>query len=40
MPPMNQIVVQTILLPPDRRDETVLNQTKKPTYTESAGSGE
>ena len=26
MPPMNQIVVQTILLPPDRRDETVLNQ--------------
>ena len=29
MPPMNQIVVQTILLPPDRRDETVLNQAKK-----------
>ena len=28
MPPMNQIVVQTILLPPDRRDETVLNQEK------------
>jgi glutathione S-transferase len=28
MPPMNQIVVQTILLPPDRRDETVLNQSK------------
>ena len=26
MPPMNQIVVQTILLPPDRRDETVLKQ--------------
>ena len=26
MPPMNQIVVQTILLPADRRDETVLNQ--------------
>ena len=26
MPPMNQIVVQTILLPPDRRDEKVLNQ--------------
>ena len=26
MPPMNQIVVQTVLLPPDRRDETVLNQ--------------
>ena len=25
MPPMNQIVVQTVLLPPDRRDETVLN---------------
>ena len=29
MPPMNQIVVQTILLPADRRDETVLNQAKK-----------
>tara|TARA_Y100000813_G_C24064277_1_gene305536 strand:- start:484 stop:813 length:330 start_codon:yes stop_codon:yes gene_type:complete len=29
MPPMNQIVVQTVLLPPDRRDETVLNQAKK-----------
>ena len=28
-PPMNQIVVQTILLPPDRRDEVVLNQAKK-----------
>ena len=28
MPPMNQIVVQTILLPPDRRDERVLNQAK------------
>ncbi|MDC1013650.1 glutathione S-transferase family protein [Gammaproteobacteria bacterium] len=28
MPPMNQIVVQSILLPPDRRDETVLNQAK------------
>ena len=26
MPPMNQIVVQTVLLPPDRRDETVLKQ--------------
>ena len=26
MPPMNQIVVQTVLLPPDRRDEVVLNQ--------------
>ena len=29
MPPMNQIVVQKILLPADRRDETVLNQAKK-----------
>jgi len=29
MPPMNQIVVQTILLPADRRDESVLNQAKK-----------
>ena len=28
MPPMNQIVVQTVLLPPDRRDEIVLNQAK------------
>ena len=28
MPPMNQIVVQTVLLPPDRRDETVLSQAK------------
>ena len=28
MPPMNQIVVQTLLLPPERRDETVLNQAK------------
>ena len=28
MPPMNQIVVQSILLPPDRRDEAVLNQAK------------
>ena len=26
MPPMNQIVVQTVLLPEDRRDENVLNQ--------------
>ena len=26
MPPMNQIVVQTVLLTPDRRDEAVLNQ--------------
>ena len=29
MPPMNQIVVQTVLLPPDRRDEAVLNQATK-----------
>ncbi len=29
MPPMNQVVVQTILLPADRRDEAVLNQAKK-----------
>ncbi len=29
MPPINTIVVQTILLPEDRRDETVLNQAKK-----------
>ena len=28
MPPMNQVVVQTILLPPDRRDENVLKQAK------------
>ena len=28
MPPMNQSVVQTVLLPPDRRDEGVLNQAK------------
>ena len=28
MPPMNQIVVHTVLLPPERRDETVLNQAK------------
>jgi len=26
MPPVNTIVVQTLLLPPDRRDETVLGQ--------------
>ena len=26
MPPMNTIVVHTLLLPPERRDETVLNQ--------------
>ena len=29
MPPINTIVVQTILLPEDRRDKTVLNQAKK-----------
>ena len=29
MPHMNQIVVQTILLPPDRRDENVLLQAQK-----------
>ncbi|MEM9225069.1 MAG: glutathione S-transferase family protein [Pseudomonadota bacterium] len=29
MPPMNTIVVHTILLPPDRRDETVLGQAQK-----------
>ena len=29
MPPVNTIVVQTILLPPDRRDETALAQAKK-----------
>ena len=28
MPPMNQVVVQTILLPPDRRDENVLRQAR------------
>ena len=28
MPPMNTIVVHTILLPPERRDETVLGQHK------------
>ena len=28
MPPINTIVVQTILLPQDRRDETVLKQAK------------
>ena len=28
MPPMNQIVVQTLLLPPDRRDEVLLVQAK------------
>ena len=29
MPPVNTIVVQTLLLPPDRRDETVLAQAKR-----------
>ena len=29
MPPVNTIVVQTILLPPDRRDETALKQAQK-----------
>jgi glutathione S-transferase len=29
MPPMNTIVVQTILLPPDRRDATVLEQAQR-----------
>ncbi|MGF1455208.1 MAG: glutathione S-transferase family protein [Alphaproteobacteria bacterium] len=29
MPPINTIVVQTILLPPERRDETVLAQAQK-----------
>lgn len=29
MPPMNTIVVQTILLPPDRRDETALGQAQR-----------
>ena len=29
MPPINTIVVQTILLPPERRDENVLNQAKR-----------
>lgn len=29
MPPINTIVVQTILLSPDRRDDTVLGQAKK-----------
>lgn len=29
MPPVNTIVVQTILLPPDRRDETALGQAQK-----------
>jgi glutathione S-transferase len=29
MPPVNTIVVQTVLLPPDRRDETALTQAKR-----------
>ena len=29
MPPVNTVVVQTVLLPPDRRDETVLGQAKR-----------
>ena len=29
MPPINTIVVHTLLLPPDRRDETVLDQAKR-----------
>ena len=29
MPPMNTIVVHTLLLPPDRRDEVVLGQAKR-----------
>lgn len=29
MPPVNTIVVQTLLLPPDRRDATVLGQAQK-----------
>lgn len=29
MPPVNTIVVQTMLLPPDRRDETVLGQAQR-----------
>ncbi len=29
MPPVNTIVVQTVLLPPDRRDETVLGQAQR-----------
>ncbi|MEM7097238.1 MAG: glutathione S-transferase family protein [Pseudomonadota bacterium] len=29
MPPINTIVVQTVLLPPDRRDETALAQAQK-----------
>jgi len=29
MPPVNTIVVQTVLLPPERRDETALNQAQR-----------
>ena len=29
MPPVNTIVVQTVLLPPDRRDETALGQAQR-----------
>jgi len=29
MPPMNTVVVHTLLLPPERRDETVLGQAKR-----------
>ena len=29
MPPINTIIVHTLLLPPERRDETVLNQAKR-----------
>lgn len=29
MPPMNTIVVHTLLLPPERRDETVLGQAQR-----------
>ena len=29
MPPVNTIVVQTVLLPPERRDETALAQAQK-----------
>ena len=36
MPPMNQVVVQTILLPPDRRDENVLKQAQN-LITKSLG---
>ena len=36
MPPMNQVVVQTFLLPPDRRDENVLKQAQN-LITKSLG---